>query len=77
MADAIRDLNEELGMAVTHSRVREWMRGEKMPGPDACRYMAAVAVGWVLRQEGVRIEDEALDRIAARLSPPARATTPS
>lgn len=72
-ADAIRAMNAELGTRYTASRIGEWRRGDRVPSPQAMRYMAREAVAWVLRESGIstlRIEDDTLDQIADRLTVP-------
>lgn len=72
-ADALRSLNEALGRRYTNQRLNEWLRGDRIPAADAMRYMIEVCIEHVLAQERIVImDDDALDRIARRLSPPVR-----
>lgn len=69
--DALKDINEEFGMTVTHSRLSEWLSGKVAPPREVRRYMARCAMGRVLRSEWINtlhLDDAALDRIADRLS---------
>lgn len=69
--DALRDLNEEFTMTVTHSRLSEWLSGKVAPPREVRRYMARCAIERVLRSAGIDslgLDDARLDRIADRLS---------
>ena len=67
-ADALIELNAECGTNYRHSELSRWMRGVRRPSEDALRYMRHVAIGKVLRDEGVtELTDEQLDRIADRM----------
>ncbi|MEO8101928.1 MAG: hypothetical protein ABI790_05345 [Betaproteobacteria bacterium] len=69
-AEALRQLNEELGTAYTASRLGEWRNGRR-PMPDAVRaYMLAIGIGWLLHKHGIRWHDpgDAVDGLAADLA---------
>jgi len=75
LADELRRLAELTGMTVNHSVFSKWRNGKRTPPPEALRYMAQMAVSAVLSAEGINtmsLADEALDRIAAALTPPLR-----
>lgn len=72
-ADALRSLNEALERRYTNQRLNEWLRGDRIPDADAIRHMIETCIEHVLTQEGIHImDDQVLDRIARRLSPPLR-----
>ena len=78
-AEALTELSDEMirqgvwtGPA-SDGRLSEWRRGLRTPPPEALRYMARVAVARVLREAGMETsDDEALDAVAAALTPPPR-----
>lgn len=71
LADAVRDLSEALGRRIYQSRVYEWRDGNKRVPEDAARWMRGVVIMHVLGAERLEIpEDDALERICHRLSPP-------
>lgn len=65
-AQALRELNEALGLRVRHSRVAEWRRGVYVPSAEALSEMLYRALPWLLEQAGVaadRDQFRALDRL--------------
>lgn len=78
-AEALGELSDVLirqgvwSAPASDGRLSEWRRGIRTPPPEAMRYMAAVAVGRVLRHAGLETADDgAMDYVAAALTPPAR-----
>jgi hypothetical protein len=68
LVEALTDLNEALGTAYTHSRIREWEenrngRGERLPR-EVRVYMAKVAVRSVLTSAGVSIKGLTAKKVA-------------
>ena len=52
-AQALRELNESLGVRVTHSRVAEWRRGVYVPSAEVLSEMLYRALPWLLKQAGI------------------------
>lgn len=71
LADAVRDLSEEVGRRIYQSRVYEWRDAKRTPPPDVLRHMARVAALSILSRYGID-EDEDLDAIADAFTPPDR-----
>lgn len=72
-AQAIRDLNEELGTRYTPQDFGKWRRGARTVPQPVQDYMLRCAIAYALHAEGVGtllLSDEALDRIANRLTAP-------
>lgn len=60
LAEAITDLNQALGTAYTHSRVREWEenrngRGERLPR-SVRAYMLKIGIPLILKNAGLKVE---------------------
>lgn len=76
IAQAVRDLNEELGANHSPQRLNEWRRGDRAIPQPVQDYMLRVgishAIGAEIGKAVLLIDDDALDRIAARLTPPER-----
>jgi len=47
-ADALRELNAELGTRYDTSHLSRWERGERMPGPEAQHVMRLAVLRWAL-----------------------------
>jgi len=76
-AQAIRDLNGELGMRYTPQDFGKWRRGERPVPQPVQDYMLRCAIAYALHADGIDtllLSDDALDRIAARLTPPSAAS---
>lgn len=71
LADAVRDLADEMGRPIRQSRVYEWRDAKRTPSPDVLRYMARVAALSILSPYGID-DDAALDAIADAFTPPDR-----
>lgn len=72
-AQAIRDLNDELGTRYTPQDFGKWRRGDRPVPQPVQDYMLRCAIAYALHSEGVDaliLSDEALDRIASRITPP-------
>lgn len=69
-ANALEDLNEEFSTGYTHSRLNEWLRGDREPERAVRNYMLRSVIQRVLAQNsaGVTLTDAQLDRIADHLS---------
>ncbi len=52
--DALAGLNAACGTCTTHSRLNEWLRGEREPARDVRRYMLRQCIEEVLREHGVK-----------------------
>ncbi|GBL46276.1 hypothetical protein SFMTTN_2089 [Sulfuriferula multivorans] len=71
-AQAIRDLNDELGTLYTAQDFGKFRRGSR-PIPQPMQdYMLRCAIGYAIGQSGVSIDDDLLDGIVDRLVPPKR-----
>lgn len=74
-AQAIRDLNEELGTGYTAQDFGKWRRGARPIPQPVQDYMLQCSIGYALGREGINTPtDKALDKMAARLTPPERKT---
>ena len=74
-AQVCRELSEEMGHKYTPHELCKWRRGARPIPQPVADYMLQCSVGHALHSEGVnvlKLQDEALDRIAARLTPPNR-----
>lgn len=66
LAEAIRVLNEERGMHVTHSRVSEWRRGVYTPSPLVLSHMLYQSLPWLLEEAEITVSKaqlHALERL--------------
>jgi hypothetical protein len=65
-AQALRELNEALGLSIRHSRVAEWRRGVYVPSQEVISQMLHRALPWLLEQSGIAAgpaQLRALDRL--------------
>jgi hypothetical protein len=72
-AQAIRDLNAELGTRYTPQDFGKWRRGARPIPQPVTDHMVLCSVGYALAVNGVdtlAMSDAQLDDIAARLTPP-------
>jgi len=72
-AQAIRDMNAELSTRYTPQDFGKWRRADRPLPQTVQTYMMRCSVAFALSSEGVdtlAVSDEALDRIADRLTPP-------
>lgn len=72
-AQAIRDMNAELGARYTPQDFGKWRRGARPIPQQVQTYMMRCSIAHALSSEGVDtlvVSDDALDRIADRLTPP-------
>jgi hypothetical protein len=72
---ALDDLRLATGVRATHGRLSEWRNLHRSPPPAAARYMVRKVVVEVLAETGLNarsLNDEAVERIAERLSLPER-----
>jgi hypothetical protein len=67
-AEALRHLNAATGLRVTHSRLNEWLRGDRMPSREARIAMLQVMLPALLSDHGASLD-------AGRFSSLARALT--
>ena len=63
LAEAIRQLNHDRDMAVTHSRVAEWRRGKYAPSHQAISYMLYNTLPWAIKKAGIQATSEQLDAL--------------
>ena len=63
MAGAIRELNKECGIALTHSRLAEWRKGKYTPSPEVLSQMLYRVLPWALMRIGLKATDEQLDAL--------------
>ncbi len=63
LAEAIRQLNEDRGMALTHSRVAEWRSGKYAPSHQAISYMLYNTLPWAIEQAGIQATQAQLDAL--------------
>jgi hypothetical protein len=63
LAEAIRELNQECGITVTHSRVAEWRKGKYTPSPKVLSHMLYRVYPWALEEVGLRASEAQLDAI--------------
>lgn len=73
-AQAIRDLNDELGTRYTPQDFGKWRRGARPLPQPVQDYMLRCSISYAIGQEigsaVLELSDKALDRIAARLITP-------
>lgn len=62
-AQALRELNETLGLRVRHSRVAEWRRGVYTPSVEVVSEMLFRVLPWLLEQAGVTADKDKLTAI--------------
>lgn len=65
-AQALRELNEALGLSIRQSRVAEWRRGVYVPSAEVLSEMLYRVLPWFLEQAGVTADRDqlrALDRL--------------
>ena len=75
MVQVCLELSQEVGHKYTSHELCKWRRGARPIPQPVADYMLQCSVGHALHSEGVnvlKLQDEALDRIAARLTPPNR-----
>src|SRR5262245_60511649 len=53
LAAAIRLLNDQRSMSITHSRVAEWRRGRYVPSQVCLSHMLLRTLPWALEQAGI------------------------
>ncbi|MEE9303230.1 hypothetical protein [Candidatus Vondammii sp. HM_W22] len=53
LAVALREMNNALGTRHTHSRIREWERGDRLPTAMAINYMLSIVLPVLLADEGI------------------------
>ena len=71
-AEALRELNAELGTRYRQNRLYEWMHGKPIPEPVQ-HYMLSCCIEWAIRQEhGEPPPDDRMGRLVARLCPPVK-----
>src|SRR5258706_16438009 len=63
LAQAIRQLNEELGTHYTHSRVSEWKRGKHRLSAVAVSVLLYRSLPWILQTAGVSVSEDQMARI--------------
>lgn len=56
LAGALKKMNEALGTSTSHSRIREWGRGERKPSQAAIDYMLSQVLPYLLAKEGLSVE---------------------
>lgn len=61
LAGAIKELSQECGMKLTHSRLSEWRRGLYTPSPKVMAYMLYKVYPWALLRVGINATDAQLD----------------
>jgi hypothetical protein len=61
LAGAIKELSQECGMKLTHSRLSEWRRGLYTPSPKVIAYMLYRVYPWALLKVGIKATDAQLD----------------
>lgn len=83
IAGGLRGLEAETGYHMTHSRLREFERGDRTPPPQVLRYFATPVAGAAIREalrsmgvvdngREVVIPDRVRQRVAEMLTPPER-----
>lgn len=63
LSGAIKDLSQECGTKLTHSRLAEWKRGRYTPAPKVIAYMLYRVYPWALMKVGINATDAQLDRL--------------
>ncbi|OFW14499.1 MAG: hypothetical protein A3H27_06600 [Acidobacteria bacterium RIFCSPLOWO2_02_FULL_59_13] len=63
LAAAIRILNKDLGMNVTHSRVSEWRRGVYVPSQAVLSRMLLRTLPWALKKAGIQATENQIDAL--------------
>ena len=71
-AQAIRDLNADLGTHYTPQDFGKWRRGARSIPQPVQDYMLRCSIGYAINTSGISIDDDLLDGIADRLVPPKR-----
>ena len=59
LAAGIRAMNATLDTRYTHSRLREWERGDRQPTPQVMDYMLGIVLPWLLEQADLSPADVA------------------
>lgn len=60
---AIRELNKECRISLTHSRLSEWRRGKYTPSPNVLSQMLYRVLPWALLKVQIRATDPQLDAL--------------
>ena len=63
LAAAIREMNETLGTRFTHSRVREWERGDYAPSQSTLSALLYRALPWALKQAGIAASEAQVNEL--------------
>lgn len=63
LASAIKELNQECGMKLTHSRLSEWRRGLYTPSPKVVSYILYRTYPWALHKVGITASSAQLDAL--------------
>lgn len=63
LAGAIRELNKECDIRLTHSRVSEWRKGKYTPTPRVLSQMLYRVLPWALMKAGIKATDPQLDAL--------------
>jgi hypothetical protein len=63
LAAAIRELNKECGLQLTHSRLSEWRKGKYTPSPEVISEMFYRVLPWALLRAGIKATDPQLDAL--------------
>lgn len=61
LAGAIKELNQECGIKLNHSRLSEWRRGRYTPSPQVIAYMLYKVWPWALLKVGITATEAQLD----------------
>jgi hypothetical protein len=61
LAGAIREISQECGIKLTHSRVSEWRKGKYTPSPKVIAYMLYKVYPWALLRVGITATESQLD----------------
>jgi hypothetical protein len=63
LACAIKELSQECGIKLTHSRVAEWRKGKYTPSPNVIAYMLYKVYPWALVKVGITATESQLDAL--------------
>jgi hypothetical protein len=67
LVQAIKELSQECGITLTHSRVGDWRRGKHTPSPKVLSHMLYRVYPWALKRAGLHASEAELDVIEGLL----------
>lgn len=70
LTEALKMINDHLGLKITHSRLSDWEKGKRAPSPTVINYLLAEALRDKLTE--LEIEQDQIEEIILQLSIPVR-----